>query len=307
MDRNRPKVLFIAGNGRSGSTILHNILGQIDGFFAIGEVRYIWERGLMKNRLCGCGAAFHDCPVWRDILDTAFGGMACVDAQKLFALTESFRIQDLPLTVIPTVRDRQIARLQEYMAHLEKLYLAIQASTNSRVIVDSSKNPSYGYLLRMMPAIDLYIVHFIRDAQAVAYSWSKKKQFQPGDYMARKTPTKSALQWNARNLSSEMFLKRRTIPYRLLRYEDFVRAPQSSVESIVELLDEQDVALPFVAPDTVMLEKPTHSVFGNEVRFQRGPVQIAMDDRWQSKMGRRQKMAVTALTWPLRLKYGYWR
>ena len=26
------KVLFIAGGGRTGSTMLHNVLGQIDGF-----------------------------------------------------------------------------------------------------------------------------------------------------------------------------------------------------------------------------------------------------------------------------------
>ena len=35
----RTKVLFIGGYGRSGSTLLDRLLGQIDGFVSVGEVR----------------------------------------------------------------------------------------------------------------------------------------------------------------------------------------------------------------------------------------------------------------------------
>lgn len=44
------KVLYIAGWGRSGSTILDNVLGQVEGFFSGGELSYLWERGLSENR-----------------------------------------------------------------------------------------------------------------------------------------------------------------------------------------------------------------------------------------------------------------
>ena len=50
-------VLYIAGTGRSGSTVLANILGEVDGVFAAGEVRYLWQRGLKEGRLCGWRAA----------------------------------------------------------------------------------------------------------------------------------------------------------------------------------------------------------------------------------------------------------
>ena len=49
MNDEKVKVLFIAGNGRSGSTLLHNILGQRAGFGALGERREIWVRGARKN------------------------------------------------------------------------------------------------------------------------------------------------------------------------------------------------------------------------------------------------------------------
>ena len=57
-------VLYIAGTGRSGSTLLASILGEVEGVFAAGEVRYLWQRGLAERRLCGCGVPVRDCPVW---------------------------------------------------------------------------------------------------------------------------------------------------------------------------------------------------------------------------------------------------
>ena len=58
MNKNRIKILNITGWGRSGSTILGSILGEIEGFFYAGEIRNIWNRVLLENRLCGCGVPF---------------------------------------------------------------------------------------------------------------------------------------------------------------------------------------------------------------------------------------------------------
>ncbi|HDO25996.1 MAG TPA: sulfotransferase, partial [Nitrospirae bacterium] len=73
MNENRIKVLYIAGMSRSGSTILGNILGEIDGFFNAGELIDIWDRGLASDGKCGCGMKISKCEVWRTVLDKAFG------------------------------------------------------------------------------------------------------------------------------------------------------------------------------------------------------------------------------------------
>ncbi|MCB0195448.1 MAG: sulfotransferase [Anaerolineae bacterium] len=305
MESDNLKVLFIAGSGRSGSTILHSILGQIDGFLAVGELRYIWERGLIKNQLCGCGVPLRECEMWNSVMTEAFGGIDQVDAKTMSQITESFRIKDMPLSLLPNVRDKHRQRLNGYLSDLENFYWAIQSTTGSRVIIDSSKNPSYGYVLQMIPTIDMYILHVIRDSQAVAYSWSKVKYFEPGHRMARKSPLTSALQWDAHNLTAEIFLKQEVGRYMQLRYEDFVINPQASVEAIVNLIGENGATLPFSAPDIVQLQRVNHSVFGNPVRFQNGPVRLRVDSRWQSKMSQKDKLTVKTLTWPLRLKYRY--
>ena len=49
------KVVLIVGRGRSGSTILDNVLGGIEGFVSVGELHNLWRRAILKGRLCGCG------------------------------------------------------------------------------------------------------------------------------------------------------------------------------------------------------------------------------------------------------------
>ena len=57
-------VLYLLGKGRSGSTLLSMALGELDGFFAAGELRFFWRRGLVEDRRCACGEHLSACPVW---------------------------------------------------------------------------------------------------------------------------------------------------------------------------------------------------------------------------------------------------
>src|SRR2546423_11254588 len=73
-----PKILYIAGWGRSGTTLFDNILGQLDGFFSGGELRYVWE-----GRLCGCGVLVSECEIWSEVLDDAFGADEKFDPSEM--------------------------------------------------------------------------------------------------------------------------------------------------------------------------------------------------------------------------------
>src|SRR5687768_409663 len=68
----RVKVLFILGWARSGSTLLDQILGTEEGFFSTGELRWIWLRGLVQQRNCGCGRRVVECPFWTAVLERAY-------------------------------------------------------------------------------------------------------------------------------------------------------------------------------------------------------------------------------------------
>ncbi len=307
MPEEKVKVLYIAGFGRSGSTILGNILEEVEGFFHGGELNFIWEHNLMENRLCGCGAPFDECEVWFSVFERAFGGMERADAREMIRLQAlGARTRHVPLMLSSRGRRALTSRLGKYTARLERLYRAIGASTGSRVVVDSSKMPSYGYALGMVPGIELYVVHLIRDPRAAAYSWLKEPRPDADErsYMNRVNTVKSSLLWDVWNVSSEALWRGSPERYMRLRYEDFVAEPKKSVESILSMLGENAGRLPFVGEREVELGAG-HTVAGNPNRFRSGPVRLRPDEEWASRMRPRDRRLVTLLTLPLLARYGY--
>ena len=83
----RIKILYIAGWGRSGSTILGNILGQSSNCHFIGEAQYYWQRGIIDNQECGCGNVFNKCSTWKEITDEVFR-LGTVDPEKVAFISE---------------------------------------------------------------------------------------------------------------------------------------------------------------------------------------------------------------------------
>lgn len=300
------RVLYIAGLGRSGSTILANSLGQVEGFFSAGELNFIWKHNVLENRLCGCGTPFRECPVWQEIFRRAFGGMDAVDARRMISLQASgARTRHVLPMLVPAGRRRIASRLREYLANTGRLYRAMAEVTGSRVIVDSSKEPAYGYAVGMIPGVDLRVVHLIRDPRAAAYSWLRKKE-QPDSetrrYMFRMGPGRSAVLWDAWNLSAEALWRGRS--YLRLRYEDFVAAPGPALRSVLDLAGEPEAPLPLVGEREVKLGV-SHTVSGNPNRFETGAVELRPDERWRSGMTPRDRALATALTLPLLPRYGY--
>src|SRR5262245_18916217 len=71
---NPQDVVFIAGFGRSGSTLLAQVFGELPGFVSVGELRHLWLRGAAENQLCGCGTPFQECSFWKSVADNGFPG-----------------------------------------------------------------------------------------------------------------------------------------------------------------------------------------------------------------------------------------
>jgi hypothetical protein len=302
------KVLYVAGLGRSGSTILANALGQIEGFFSGGELNFIWKHTLIENRLCGCGRPARECPFWGPVFEEEFGGQSEALAREMMRLQYSgARTRHIPMMLTEGGRRKIRARLGEFLDNTGRLYESIQSVAGSRVIVDTSKEPAYGYALGMVPGIDLRVLHLVRDPRAAAYSWAKKKR-QPDsterEFMHRKTPTQSAVLWDAWNAAIEALWRRMPASYLRLRYEDFIADPRRSFGEILNLTDEKDAELPLVGERDVKLGI-SHTVSGNPNRFDTGTVELRQDRAWQEQMKSRDRALVTALTLPLLARYHY--
>lgn len=306
----RMKVLYIAGFGRSGSTILANSLGRVDGLFSAGEMNFIWKHALIENRLCGCGRPSQECPVWNAVFDEAFGGMNAVDAEGVMASQHAgARTRHIPQMLTGRGRSSLRSRMEKFLEASERLYRAVLDVTGDRVMVDSSKEPAYGFAIGMPPFVDLRVLHLVRDPRAAAYSWIKQKE-QPDsvdrEFMHQKSAGDSALLWDAWNVSTEALWRgeRKTGRYMRLRYEDFIADPETHFQEILDFVDEPDAEPPLVGERQVKLGV-SHTVSGNPNRFDTGSVELRRDDRWKKQMSARDRITVTALTAPLLPRYGY--
>ena len=308
MNNKLPKVMFIGGFGRSGSTLLERMLGQTDGFFVIGELRHIWERSFSENQLCGCGKPFKSCEFWRQVVTEVFGSFDRVPLDQIIDLKRSIdRIQYVPQMVTPFKLKEYHQKFKTYSAILTEIYQTIQSLSGCDVIVDSSKDHSYGHLLASIKEIDLFTLHLVRDSRATAFSWLRKKR-RPEihwavEYMPQYTPLRSSLIWNVMNLSIASIRYRRG-QYLRIRYEDLVSDPSSTLGHVLEFLGERDKSLDFIKNKVVKLDL-NHTVSGNPIRFEQGHMEIRADNEWRNKMDKKDFNLVTFLTWPLLMSYGY--
>ncbi|MEV6636756.1 sulfotransferase [Actinoplanes sp. NPDC051470] len=284
------RVLYLAGSGRSGSTLVTTALGQVDGLFAAGELRYLWQRGLVEQRPCGCGQPLPDCPMWSAVLAKL---PPREPASIAAGLRERLRMRNR-LRVPPSPDD----------ATITALYEAIHAHTGGAVIVDSSKLPPYGVLLAGLPGIDLRVLHVVRDPRAAAFSWRRRRSLDGDDRLMTRHPVwKAALLWTVWN--GAVLRRWSRGAYLRVRYEDLVQDPQAWVRRIAAFAGAAPSSpLPFTE-DGLLTLAPTHSVAGNPVRHRTGGVEVRADDEWRTAMSPRSFALVTALTSPLLRRLGY--
>ena len=308
MSEQKIKVLLIASCDRSGSTVVGNILGSGTNFFHGGEIHHVWGRGLIGNWLCGCGQAFRECGLWKGVLEDAFGGADRADAHSMANLRMiAYSKPNRLLAFSPEGRRHLEATLSAYLENLDKFYRAIQSRTGAEVIVDSSKTAVHGWLLTMLPAIDLYLLHLVRDARGVAYSLGKRKLHLGAPeqrYMARHGTWKSSRMWLRDNLAIESLSSSLVGRALKVRYEDFVARPEDILRSVCELVGEDATQLAPVTASRVEIQA-SHTVSGNPMRLATGTLDIRPDEEWRTKMRFRQRAVVTALTWPVLKQYGY--
>jgi Sulfotransferase domain len=303
------RVLYIGGLGRSGSTLLDLMLGEVPGLFPVGELRFIWERGVVADELCGCGAQFRECPFWTAVGIEAFGGWDAIDPDELVSLKRTVdRHRFLPYILFPFLNSNFERRLHRYAGILARLYRAIAKVSGASVVVDSTKDPPYAFLLRRVPGIDVSVVHLVRDSRGVAYSWTKhvrKPEAGADAYMHTYRPVQIGLRWLLYNLLFHL-LGRLEVPRLAVRYEHLVDKPREELADILAHVDEdaREDVFSFLTQDRVDLNVH-HTVAGNPLRFRRGELVLRVDDEWRTRLSRTDKWAVFLVTWPLLFVYGY--
>lgn len=295
------QVLCVTGWCRNGSTIIGNILNEVPGFFHVGELHFLWKNaaGRGSNPWCGCGETLVACPVWSQILP--LGRPAGASAQD-----HADTVVRRQLACVRTRHTWRVLRqgprageIREHAELMTQVYHALARVTGARVIVDTSKMPGEAALLPHLEGVTPSYAHLVRDPRATAHSWAR-----PKEYIHSMPAWRSTAYWVGFNLASEAIARRHPERSLLVRYEDFVADPRATVAALLGLCGADPAANP-VRDRSVEL-RGNHTVTGNPDRFQTGSTAIGeRDDAWTTGLTTRSRLAATALSWPLRRRYGY--
>ncbi len=285
------KVLYIAGAGRSGSTLLASLLGEIDGFLNIGEARYLFSSRMRSRRIpCGCGEQIEKCDFWHDFA-------SAIPSDTLEFTTRKLTAMNFPWLVLASKRKGyQTDQWKTSVSVLEQTYHRLALESRCRLIIDASKHPAFGYALSQMPGIQLYVLHLVRDARGVVGSWNRSKR-----YLSSRPAFRVSLEWAVYNLMAE-FLRVLGCNYLRLEYEAFVDDPTIWFRNILDFVEESPLDLPDLSSNRITLHMQ-HTLAGNPDKIMRSrPVRIHSQP-WQ--LPGHLRVGVSLLTWPLLVRYGF--
>ncbi len=234
-DENRQKVsvLYIAGFGRSGSTILSLLLGMHPSMFAVGEVNWLFDLWQRKKTRCGCRERLRNCSFWGEVREhftEALPQISLEDAARITRQCE--RLSPLGYQVS-----------DEYVAIWQQIIHSVSEISQCPIIIDSSKTAinsiNRPQTLSKACNFDVKLVYLLRDPRAV--NWSTMRL-----HRARVKHTGVLGDtWDTGKTIAHWLLTDRQVRSRLdqfpattiVRYEEFVSHPTATLQQMQQDLD----------------------------------------------------------------------
>lgn len=307
MTADTPTIVFIAGSGRSGSTLVERMLGEIHGFVNVGELIDIFRRVHAGDELCGCGERFSLCAFWREVGDRAFGGWNSALVVQMSQLQARVaRQRHIPQLLSPFQRRSFQDSLAAYQDQYAKLYKAIALTAGARVVVDASKWPAQALALSRGP-INLRVIHVVRDVRGVAWSMNKRDLVRPHapgerEVMFHQGVAVAAARWAV--CQSEVDAVRLSgTPTVLLPYETLAGAARSAISHSLDELDltVADDELGHLGSGEAYLGS-SHGLSGNPSRFTAGVTPLRLDEEWREKMPPASQALLAVIGTPHRVR-----
>ena len=291
-----PLLVYIMGDGRSGSTVLAALLGNHPQCASVGEIsKWPLFEGHPKQGDDKEGLA----EFWGEVLvayrnqhtDTTFAQL--VEVQDRFE-----HYGRLPWVLLG--RTPRWAR-EIYHNHTIKLVAAIRRVTGKNSVVDSSKRMGRAYMLMRNPYLNAKVIHIVRDPRGAL--WSQQKRDVEQKY---KRPLKALGHYWTKNLSCHLVAwfspGNRVLR---VRYEDLTLRCGEVLAQLEDFLE-----LPMEPlRELVAADRPLsvgNLLDGNRLRRQ-PELRLRIDSAWRTRLSGLWKTAALLLTFPFSAVYGYWK
>jgi hypothetical protein len=213
----RPKVVYVMGAGRSGSTILGITLGNCSDFFCAGEA-HLWLGKKGRSPLPGEERARFWGKVAEEIAVTP-----SLSGREVRSLEQSSAI-------LRAGGWRARRWRNEYRRVAKELYRAIAHVANVGHVVDTSHFPRRARELQAIDGLDLYLLFVVRNPENVVMSYSSDNNVFPRFNVI----TTTAYLWLTYLLSLYVFLRHPRERRLLVPYEEFIENPQGVLRTILD-------------------------------------------------------------------------
>lgn len=229
----KASILYIAGFGRSGSTILSLFLGMHPSMFAVGEINWLFDLWQRQKKRCGCGERLRNCTFWGKVREHF------VDALPQISLKDAARI---------TLQCERLNPLgyqgnDEYAVIWQQIINSVSEISQSPIIIDSSKSAinsiNRPVALSKACGFDVKLVYLLRDPRAVNWSTMRIRR----DRIKHTGVIGDT--WDTGKTLTHWLLTDRQVRSRLdqfpmstiVRYEEFISHPTITLQQMERDLD----------------------------------------------------------------------
>jgi len=256
-------IYFIAGAGRSGSTLLDIILGSSEKHFSLGELINFVKNGLIDNEYCSCGKKVTECEFWSKVA-------------KDWARIRELSVEDYKELQWKYLRNKATLRsiwnywfpsddYKMLVKDTNSLLDIVSKMVNGKVLVDSSKIPQYLLLLKKTGR-QIKIIHLTRSVKNVLRSTKKTLKKDPEKGIEKTIKTQSTtyafFNWLIDNLLVVLFTLSTERIY--IKYEKLISDPVRTIDKIYHLSQEDINRLKNKGPFI-----PQHVVAGGRIRMKK--------------------------------------
>ncbi len=264
------QVIYILGTAHSGSTLLDLILGSHPSVVSTGEL-WAFPYWVKENRPCSCGAPIRECTFWMRVLNRLYEE-ASWDPGELHPPDE-LRTPTLAWRIRAVLGTNKLLGGSEEFGRREHFLLSIIAKeANADYVVDSSKRLDRLLKLYDSGALDLKIVHLVRDGRYVLDA-TRRAAIRRAQFLGEKPKRRYRNSiwiysgWIVNMLGQIRFLSKLDAGnYYRLSYEELATNPHTAVESLCDFLEikfEQDVLKP--ASSRYVFKQEHHIIGGNRL------------------------------------------
>lgn len=302
----QPRIIYIAGFGRSGSTILDILLGNHQDVLSLGEAFSFFNPEVEKQR-CSCGANLTQCSNWSKVY-LEFVSSVKISWSEINRIRKSVEaIRSFPKLFfgVSCSRFRDQTDFRTYCLLTQNFFTGIHKITSCKVVVDSSKTAwnaiGRPYALLKLCGLDVKIIHLIRDGRGVMWSTmrgSDPELEQGRTQISRIRGYQRAFSWAAINFLTRLLLgklpKERVLT---LHYEDLVDRPSDMLAKIGDFIGMDLGDLIEKTGKGEELKVP-HLIRGNRVARQSGTIKLSNDQSWRKHLRFTDHVFFWLTLWP---------